>query len=151
MARVPSEPEPDHLDIEFTPWPLTIKKTGGWSWEKLLNPVRAAPGSPARIRTHAKVDNAKAEVRRIKQRLEEKCPYEKWEFRVLHIHDTSANCGIFACYHGIMSEAERHEQAIRKKQYSERAKKSAVKRALNRQVKDEIDNVTLIRPNPRYR
>lgn len=148
MGR-PTEPEPEHLDIEFMPFPIKIQKHGGWTWEKLLNPVRAAPGSPARIRTHAKEANAKAEVRRIKARLAEKCPYEKWEFRVLHIHDTSANVGVFACYHGVMSEKERHEQVIRKKQYSERAKRSAVKRRLNRQ--EPIDNVAMIRPSPRYR
>ena len=149
MGRVPSEPEPEFLDIEFMPLPIVIKKTGGWKWENLLKPVRAAPGSSARIRTHAKIENAKAEVRRIKARLEEKCPYENWEFQVLHLQDNSANVGIFATYRGILTEQQRHERMMLKKVYSERAKKSHVKRKLNRP--DPIDNVSLIRPSPRYR
>lgn len=154
MGRGPSEPEPEALDIEFMPFPIKIVKTRNWRWERLLQPVRAAPGSPARIKTHAKIENAKKEVQRIKLRLRETCPYEKWEFRVLHINGTEANVGIFACYRGVMSETERHEDAIRRKQYSERGKKAAVTRALKKQVADQVDNIAMIRPNPsraRYR
>jgi hypothetical protein len=145
-------PQPDHLDIEFMPIPDRYAfKHRGWRWETLLKPVKAAPGSSARIRVHADKDrqraenNAKAEVRRIKARLEEVAPMEKWEFAVRQIDGTEGIVGTFATFLGMYSKSEKQDQILKRKEISERMKRAAVKKKLLAEIPD---NIALIRPAP---
>jgi hypothetical protein len=158
MGR-PPRPEPEKLDIQFMPIPKTWNKHhNGWKWEVLLRPVKAAPGSPARIRVHGgKTPKnaeyiAKAEIQRIKKRLEKVAPLENWEFQCRQIESTEGLVGVFAVYHGMLTQAEKQDQMLRRAEYSKRAKKAAeVRRARKALAPKPADNVTLLHPSPRGR
>jgi hypothetical protein len=137
--------EPESLEIEFMEAPQSLRRNSKtWRWEFLLRPVKAAPGSEARIRTHAKRGTADAEVRRIKWRLEQKTPMDKWRFRVRPLQDASAMYGIFATYQGVYTTREKQEAVIRSKEWSAKIKKARLANSL----RTPRDNVSLIRPNP---
>jgi hypothetical protein len=124
------------------PVPVTAyKKQPRWKWETLLNPVRAAPGSPAKIRTHKKRGDAEAEIRAIKNRMREARPYEKWTFQARSMQDLSGEFGVFAIYQGIMSEQEYQEKKIKSALWSERVKLAKEKKKLER----ELGGITDIR------
>jgi hypothetical protein len=135
--------EPEALDIVFEPVPIPLKERHkGWRWETLLNPVRAAPGSSARIRVNPKVNNARAEIRRIRARLEEVCPMEHWEFNVRRLKDDSGMYGIFATYHGVMTHSEKQDMLIQRKKHSEEVRRGRMKKKLNAPP----DRAAIIRP-----
>lgn len=115
-----------------------------WKWEYLLRPVKASPGSEARVRTHAKRGTAEAEIRRIKARLEMKTPMDRWRFRVRALQDDSAMYGIFATYQGVYTTREKQEAILASRKWAERGKKARLARSL----RSPPDNVSLIRPNP---
>jgi hypothetical protein len=116
--------------------------------------VKAAPGSPARIRVHGgKTPKnaeyiAKAEIRRIKNRLEKVAPLENWEFQCRQIESTEGLVGVFAVYHGMLTQSEKHDQMLRHAEYSKRAKKSAEVRRARKALQVKPDNVTAIHPRP---
>ncbi len=116
----------------------------GWKWEVLLRPVKAAPGSSARIRTHSTESGANAEVRRIKARLDVACPLERWRFEVGLIQDKSAVWGIWATYLGTMTPQERDEKVIRRMQHSKLVKAGLEKR----KIKMALDPGQMTRPSP---
>ena len=143
------EPQPEKLDIVFMPVPEPWQqKHKGWKWEVLLNPVRASPGSPARVKVSSSQAVAKIEVKRMKDRLREVCQMEKWTFSVRPLRDESDRYGIWATYKGIYTTAEWQDELIQRQQYRERALRAAKKRAAKRAMQESLGTVSLLRPNP---
>jgi hypothetical protein len=121
-------PQPTKLEIKFEPIPETPRKHKGWKWEVLLRPVKASPGSSARVREHPNRTAADSEVRRIRNRLREVAPYERWSIQVRKIQDTSGMYGIFVTFRGVMSEKEKNERDLKTLMLSKRKKDYWAKR-----------------------
>lgn len=118
---------PEKLDISFESPPVQIRgKYAGWKWEKLLAPVKAAPGCEARVRIWGKKPAANNEIHRIRKRLEEVAPLEKWKFRIhaWHGEDQGQHWAIYATYLGMMTKQEKFELDEKKRFRSEKTKKS---------------------------
>ena len=122
------------------------KKQPGWKWETLLNPVRAAPGSSAKIRTHRNKTNADAEVRTIKKRMREARPLERWKFEARSMQDLSGEIGVFATYLGVMTEKERQEKDIASAAWSAKMKKAHAERKLLKGLGQITDIRQITRP-----
>ena len=142
--------QPEKLDIVWETAPVAPRKNKRWKWEVLLRPVKAAPGCEARVRTHPNRASAESEVRRIRRRLEEVDPYDKWNFTVAEMQDTSALYGVFITYLGRMTRDELNQKLIRREQHSRKIKASKAAR----QLREEIQGASLeelTRPNPSLR
>lgn len=136
--------EPEKLDIVWEPPHRKVKMHKGWKWEVLLRPVKASPGSPARIRIHKNEATGRAEVHRIKDRLNVADPLGKWEFNVLKMNDRSGDWGVWATYHGQMTPAERTEKMLLAKKRSEKIKKGRELERLKKQISAaSIEDLTL--------
>lgn len=116
------EKEPEALEIVWEPTPTTFRKHRGWKWEVLLRPVKAAPGSPARIRTHPKKSTAYSERERIRKRLRIVAPLEDWKLEVRTIKDDTGMYGVWATYLGMMTEMESARREKKRREHSERIK-----------------------------
>jgi hypothetical protein len=140
MGSMGYMPEPEELEISFERPQIQVRpKSRIWKWEKLLRKVKAAPGCEARIRVHESRYSANAEIRRIKDRLDQVAPFEDWEFHNYAYTDEEHRAwwGVYATYHGMMSQAERNKRTMEAKIRSDRRKASWAKK----KIKDEMENL----------
>lgn len=126
--------EPDHLTIVWEPPPKGFRHPKSWKWEVLLRPVKASPGSPARIRTHKIKSSAQSEKERIRRRLRQVAPLENWEFNVRTIKDDSGMYGLWATYHGTMTEMELARRDKKQREHSERITRALEAKRLRKQL-----------------
>jgi hypothetical protein len=139
----------EQLEIEFCPVPdRFVQKHKGLKWESLLNPVRAVPGSPARIKVCSTDGVAKIEVKRIKDRMREVREMERWEFNIRPLRDQSDRYGIWATFRGIYTVAEYQDELIRRKAARDRGIRAGAKRRARKALQEPMSNVSLLRPNP---
>jgi hypothetical protein len=137
---------PENFEIRWEPVPSYLKpKSRRVPWNKLLEPLKAAPGSPARIITQTNRESASVMVARIKRVMEKADPYADWQFSIRAIQDTSGIIGIWAVYRGQMSQAELNEKlrmrAVRRKRWELSMEK--------KRIKQELEGIT--QPNPSRR
>jgi hypothetical protein len=134
MAR---ERQPERLEIVWEAAPEPIVQKGGWQWEKLLDEVRAAPGCEARIKVRKTQQHARNDISRIRARLREFAPYEKWRLRPRLLRDDSGVYGIFATYQGVMTETEYQMELAAHLQRSAEATKRMRRRSVVRKLRKE--------------
>ena len=132
------EQEPEKLELLWEAPPKPVKPHKGWKWEVLLRPVKAAPGSPARIRTHLNEAAGRAEVRRIRDRLDKVAPLDKWEFNVFEINDRSGKWGTWATYHGQMTANERMEFVLKREARSKLIREKLELKKLKAQIEGSL-------------
>lgn len=138
--------EPEKLELIWEPPPeLKVKRYRGWKWERLLNPIRDAPGASARIGTYANKNHAHTIQQRAKSRLRDVCPLEDWSFVVRQLQDDSGYCGLFATFNGMMTKEEFHRREILRMERVKRQKLVMEKRKLKRELGE------LVQPDPRRR
>ena len=139
----------EQLEIEFCPVPERfVQKHKGLKWESLLNPVRAVPGSPARVKVCSTNGVAKIEVKRIKDRMREVREMENWEFNIRPLRDESDRYGIWATFHGIYTVAEWQDELLRRKMARDRGLRAGAKRKARAALREPVAKVSVLRPNP---
>jgi len=150
MREEELDEEPEKLDLRWEPVPTTLYvKRKGWKWEVLLRPVKAAPGSSARIQVHQTKPRAEAQKRRAVKRLKLVDPLGKWQFQVRAIKDTSGVWGLWVTYHGQMTPQEQQEQTIKSKQHSERMKAAFEHKRLRKLIQAQGQEPIIPRPRRR--
>lgn len=112
------------------------RKSRGWKWEKLLKPLKEAPGCEARVRTHSARHNADAEIRRIKFRLKQVAPFEDWEFHSCSYRSEEGEhlFAVYATYRGTMSVSEKNARDEMFRLRSEKRKKLMKANKLRKQL-----------------
>jgi hypothetical protein len=137
---------PDGFEIVWESRPaVTVRKPTGLKWEKYLQPVKAAPGSEARIFRCETRKRADARVRQIKNRLLKADPMGRWEFKVSAMQDKEGGYGIWATYRGQMTAQQHLEQELKRRAHSEKMKAHWEKRRIKQQLQEDLSNV---RPFP---
>src|SRR3974390_1093906 len=106
------EKEPERLSLIGEPKPTGFKVVKGWKWEKLLLPLKAVPGTTARIRTHTNPSSCGSDIGRIRRRLDAVAPLEDWTFQSGQIMDNSGMYGVWATFNGMMTELERKRKDL---------------------------------------
>lgn len=144
------EREPEALKIVWEPPPESFRKYKGWRWEKLLAPIKAAPGSPGRIWTSAKKSSGQSVRDRARKRLKQVAPLEDWHFSVRKIQDDSGTWGVWATYNGMMTPAERARREMESRAHGDKIRKTRAAKKLREQLQaGAVDDITRPRPGRR--
>lgn len=139
--------EPEALKIVWEPPPTTFRKYRGWKWEKLLAPIKAAPGCPGRIWTSAKKSSGQSVRDRAQRRLREVAPFEDWHFTVRKVQDDSGTWGVWATFNGMMTPAERARRETEARAHGDKIKEANEAKRLRKQLQaGSVPDIT--RPSP---
>ena len=93
-------------------------------WELYLQPIKAAPGTEARVFRAKSRTDASSKKTQIQNRMLKMDPMGNWRVDVYQMHDADGGYGIFVTYLGQLSQQEKRERdlkrAERKAEYQRR-------------------------------